>query len=68
LLVLWQRALDEEQSDLSDEDKRVEEARSEAKQEISLSSIGIHDVFRSVPHSLWPARVKVDGLYVGIVD
>ena len=66
--VLWQRALDEEGSDLSDEEEMVEEARSEAKQEISPSVIASHDVFLSVSQCLEPVRDKLDGLSLGIID
>jgi hypothetical protein len=65
---LWQRALDEEGSDLSNKEDMVEEERSEAKQEIAPSMIGIHDVCQSVSQSQEPVRVKPDGLFVGIID
>jgi hypothetical protein len=65
---MWKRALEEEESDLSDVEELEEEVRSEAKQDIAPSVIAIHDVCLSVSQSLDPVRVALDGLCLCIMD
>jgi hypothetical protein len=65
---MWKRALEEEESDLSDVEELEEEVRSEAKQDIAPSVISIHDVCLSVSQSLDPVRVALDGLCLCIMD
>ena len=64
LLKTWNEALEEEGSDLSDEENLKEEAR----EEILPSLRAIKDICEGVSKSLEPVRVTLDGLSVGIHD
>ena len=64
MLKTWKEALEEEGSDLSDEENLKEEAR----EEICPSLWAIKDICEGVSKSLEPVRVTLDDLFVGIND